>query len=243
MDSLASPLNVAIGTEARREGYKLFAGEPDSYRFGGVAGGRPADRRRRPGVPGLPSGQRDRHQPHRDRRVCRPRSEPDAAVAGVGGDPRRALLGLRQQPGRQAGRPLRLQQAVRPARLAAERLPRAVAAAAELHRHLDQLHRRRAVRDHHLQADRPGRRRARRPAAEGRKIGQRLARRGDALQSGQRHRRRLPHRRQGPHRPVGEPDCRPACATTSPRKASSASAAAASSSTASTPPTRASTWW
>jgi iron complex outermembrane receptor protein len=36
MDSLASPLNVAIGTEARREGYKLFAGEPDSYRFGGV---------------------------------------------------------------------------------------------------------------------------------------------------------------------------------------------------------------
>jgi iron complex outermembrane receptor protein len=36
MDSLASPLNVAIGTEARREGYKLFAGEPDSYRYGNV---------------------------------------------------------------------------------------------------------------------------------------------------------------------------------------------------------------
>ncbi len=35
MDALASPLNVAIGTEARREGYKLFAGEPDSYRYGG----------------------------------------------------------------------------------------------------------------------------------------------------------------------------------------------------------------
>ena len=35
MDGLASPLNVAIGTEARREGYKLFAGEPDSYRYGG----------------------------------------------------------------------------------------------------------------------------------------------------------------------------------------------------------------
>ena len=44
MDSLASPLNVAIGTEARREGYQLFAGEPDSYRYGGVtlAGGTPA---------------------------------------------------------------------------------------------------------------------------------------------------------------------------------------------------------
>jgi iron complex outermembrane receptor protein len=35
MDSMASPLNVALGLEARREGYKLFAGEPDSYRYGG----------------------------------------------------------------------------------------------------------------------------------------------------------------------------------------------------------------
>jgi iron complex outermembrane receptor protein len=35
MEALSSPLNVAIGTEARREGYKLFAGEPDSYRYGG----------------------------------------------------------------------------------------------------------------------------------------------------------------------------------------------------------------
>jgi iron complex outermembrane receptor protein len=33
---LASPLNVALGTEIRREGYKLGAGEPDSYRYGGV---------------------------------------------------------------------------------------------------------------------------------------------------------------------------------------------------------------
>ncbi len=33
---LASPLNVALGMEARREGYQLFAGEPDSYRQGGV---------------------------------------------------------------------------------------------------------------------------------------------------------------------------------------------------------------
>jgi iron complex outermembrane receptor protein len=35
MASLSSPLNVAVGAEARREGYELFAGEPDSYRFGG----------------------------------------------------------------------------------------------------------------------------------------------------------------------------------------------------------------
>lgn len=41
---LASPLNVAVGTEARREGYELHAGEPDSYRNGGVilASGTPA---------------------------------------------------------------------------------------------------------------------------------------------------------------------------------------------------------
>lgn len=36
MSSLASPLNVAVGAEARREGYTLNAGEPDSYRYGGV---------------------------------------------------------------------------------------------------------------------------------------------------------------------------------------------------------------
>ena len=34
--SLASPLNVAAGIEARREGYSIFAGEPDSYRNGGA---------------------------------------------------------------------------------------------------------------------------------------------------------------------------------------------------------------
>jgi iron complex outermembrane receptor protein len=41
---LASPLNVAVGAEVRREGYKLFAGEPDSWRYGGqvLANGTPA---------------------------------------------------------------------------------------------------------------------------------------------------------------------------------------------------------
>ena len=34
--NLASPLNVAAGIEARQENYKIFAGEPDSYRNGGV---------------------------------------------------------------------------------------------------------------------------------------------------------------------------------------------------------------
>lgn len=34
--ALASPLNIAIGMEARRESYSISAGEPDSYRNGGV---------------------------------------------------------------------------------------------------------------------------------------------------------------------------------------------------------------
>jgi iron complex outermembrane receptor protein len=52
VDGLASPLNVAIGAEARREGYTLDAGEPDSYRNGGVllANGTPAP----PGAQGFP---------------------------------------------------------------------------------------------------------------------------------------------------------------------------------------------
>ena len=32
----SSPLNVAAGVEVRREGYEIFAGEPDSYRNGGA---------------------------------------------------------------------------------------------------------------------------------------------------------------------------------------------------------------
>jgi iron complex outermembrane receptor protein len=36
VDWLDSPLNVAAGVEARREAYSIFAGEPDSYRNGGV---------------------------------------------------------------------------------------------------------------------------------------------------------------------------------------------------------------
>lgn len=36
VDGLASDLNVAWGIEARRETYEIFAGEPDSYRNGGV---------------------------------------------------------------------------------------------------------------------------------------------------------------------------------------------------------------
>jgi iron complex outermembrane receptor protein len=41
---LASPLNVSAGLEGRRESYQVFAGEPNSYRFGGrtITGGAPA---------------------------------------------------------------------------------------------------------------------------------------------------------------------------------------------------------
>ncbi len=42
--AFASPLNVALGLEARRETYSIFAGEPDSYRNGGaiLPNGQPA---------------------------------------------------------------------------------------------------------------------------------------------------------------------------------------------------------
>jgi iron complex outermembrane receptor protein len=36
VSGLASPLNVAVGVEARRESYSITAGEPDSYRNGGA---------------------------------------------------------------------------------------------------------------------------------------------------------------------------------------------------------------
>jgi iron complex outermembrane receptor protein len=36
VDGLASALNLALGVEARREGYSIFAGEPQSYQNGGV---------------------------------------------------------------------------------------------------------------------------------------------------------------------------------------------------------------
>jgi len=36
VSGLASPLNVAVGVEARREGYTITAGEPDSWRNGGA---------------------------------------------------------------------------------------------------------------------------------------------------------------------------------------------------------------
>ena len=61
---LASPLNVAAGIEARKEFYEIFAGEPDSYRNGGVLLERRADRVGLAGVPRLPPGQRSGRRPH-----------------------------------------------------------------------------------------------------------------------------------------------------------------------------------
>lgn len=55
MDALASPLNVAIGVEARREGYVLNAGEPDSYRSGGLR--LPSGAPTPPGAQGFPGFQ------------------------------------------------------------------------------------------------------------------------------------------------------------------------------------------
>ena len=44
VSAFASPLNIAVGLEARRETYSIFAGEPDSYRNGGelLSNGQPS---------------------------------------------------------------------------------------------------------------------------------------------------------------------------------------------------------
>ena len=66
---LSSPLNIAVGTEARREGYELFAGEPDSYRYGGQV---------------LPTARRPRRAPRCSRASARPtRSIPTAPRSGA----------------------------------------------------------------------------------------------------------------------------------------------------------------
>ena len=62
---LASPLNVAAGVEWRKESYEIFAGEPDSYRNGGVLLNRrpapaPCAARDARCLPGLPPRQRSR---------------------------------------------------------------------------------------------------------------------------------------------------------------------------------------
>jgi iron complex outermembrane receptor protein len=73
MASLASPLNVAVGAEVRREGYELFAGEPDSYRNGGVLSAGGARLPGRQVFPGFrPS---DEATSHRTASACSPTSK------------------------------------------------------------------------------------------------------------------------------------------------------------------------
>ncbi len=102
--AFASPLNVAVGVEARRESYSIFAGEPDSYRNGGVLLNGQPTRVRRAGLPGLSSVERSGRRPHGRRRLRRSRSERDGEVPRVGRPARRELLGLRREPLRQARR-------------------------------------------------------------------------------------------------------------------------------------------
>ena len=106
--AFSSPLNVAVGVEARREEYSIFAGEPDSYRNGGVLLERPADCVGLAGVRGLPAGERGQRRPHRRRRVRRPGSERHREVPRIGRGARRALLGLRRERVGQARGALRL---------------------------------------------------------------------------------------------------------------------------------------
>ena len=115
----------------------------------------------------------------------------------------RGLQRLRRHHLRQAVGALRVHRHGRAARHGVHRLPRAVAAAAVLPVHRDQLHRPRratAVRHRHLPRQRPGRDRARRRAAQGRGIDHLSL--GLVLQPIDKpvhHRRRLPHRYRRPH--------------------------------------------
>ncbi len=76
MGALASPLNVAAGIEARNESYEISAGEPDSYRNGGVllANGTPTQSGSQV-FPGFRPTERSGRGSHRDRRLHRPRSQ------------------------------------------------------------------------------------------------------------------------------------------------------------------------
>ena len=241
--AFASPLNVAVGIEARRETYSIFAGEPDSYRNGGVLLNGAADGVGRAGVPGLPAGERRRRRPHRRRRVRRPGGERHREVPRVGRAARRELLGLRREPLRQARGALRLHRQLRAARLGAERLPRAVAASSSSSpttstNFIDGV----PFDITTFPVTDPVAQRARRAGARCGGVDQLLARRGAAARRCRHHGRRLSHRHRRPHRAVGEPDVGGSAQLPHARRASSASAAAASSSTASTPKPKASTW-
>ena len=144
--------------------------------------------------------------------------------------------------GKIAGR-LRAGRRRRAARLGLDRLPRAVAPPAILHRHLDQQCQRRADRGRHLPGHRPGLGRARRAAARSGEVAQHGRRhRADPGPRAQPHRRRLPDRDRRPHRAHREPaGRRPVLALLQARGHHQHHLGRASSSTASTPAPAAST--
>ncbi len=213
MSAFASPLNVAVGVEARREEYSIFAGEPDSYRNGGVL------------LNGAPTasgsqvfaGFRPANAGSEDRTAVGAYVDLEANVT----EKFLASVALRGEhysdfgenlSGKLAGR-YDFTESFALARLGAERLPCAVAPAAVLPDDLDELHRRPAVRRHHVPGDRSDRARARLAGAGCRGVAQLLDRRRAAPRRGRHHDRRVSHRHRRPHRAVGEPDVRRRCAT------------------------------
>ena len=176
----ASPLNVAVGVEARLESYSIFAGEPDSYRNGGVLlNGQPTAS----GAQVFP-GFRPSNEVDEDRTAVGAYIDLEANIT----EKFLASVALRGESYSDFGENLSgklsmrydFTDKLRAARLGAERLPRALAAAAVLRHDLDELHRRRAVRHHDVPGVRSGRAGTGRPAARRRGVRQLLARRGRA---------------------------------------------------------------
>ena len=87
------------GVEARRESYSIFAGEPDSYRNGGVLlpNGTPAAPARRCSRASVPRTKSTRTAP-RSARTSISKRTLTREVARIGRGARRALFGLRRQP-------------------------------------------------------------------------------------------------------------------------------------------------
>ena len=110
------------------------------------------------GFPGIPDSSRTDDEPPQLGRLCRARHRSVRGPDDHARRPLRAFLATSARPGtassRRAGSSV---DGLCRARLDLERLPRAVAAPAILHHHLDQLHRRRAGRHRDARGQQPGR--------------------------------------------------------------------------------------
>ena len=204
--AFASPLNVATGLEAREETYSIFAGEPSSYINGGVLlpNGSPTAS----GAQVFP-GFRPANVTDADRTAIGAYVDLEANLTEkfLGSAALRAedYSDFGSNVSGKVAATLRLHRLVRAARLRADGLSRAVAAAAVLRDDVDELHRRHSVRHHVVPRQRPHRARARRAGSRRRGGRELLVRRRDEVRGRDADDRRVQHRHRRPHRALREP--------------------------------------